>query len=135
MIGIDEHTALLMDCSGMCCQVMGRGSVTIIQDGQERVIGTGESFDLSELGECSRSGKIEGLPSDVWEAALNAQYTREKQPEGDKPPPEVIDLVEKRKSARSEKNWSLADDLRNKILALGWEVKDTPDGTKLNSLN
>jgi hypothetical protein len=129
VIGIDEQTALLLDCLGMCCQVMGLGSVTIIKGGQERVIETGGSFDLGEIGECSRPGDLAGLPSDIWEAALNAQREQEKQL--NQPPPAVIDLVEQRKVARAEKNWPLADDLRVKILAFGWEVKDTPGGIEI----
>lgn len=43
---------------------------------------------------------------------------------------EKIDcLIKARLSARAEKNWSLADDIRDELLALGITIKDSPDGT------
>ncbi len=43
-------------------------------------------------------------------------------------PEEVKQLVEKRKIAREEKNWSLSDEIRDEIAKLGYTVKDTKDG-------
>ena len=50
-------------------------------------------------------------------------------------PSEVLELVEQRKAARKEKNFALADELRDKIAALGYEVKETRQGTEINKLN
>ena len=49
-------------------------------------------------------------------------------------PAEVLDLVEQRKAARKEKNFALADEIRDKIAALGYEVKETRQGTEINKL-
>lgn len=49
-------------------------------------------------------------------------------------PAEVLDLVEQRKAARKEKNFALADEIRDKIAALGYEVKETRQGTEINRL-
>lgn len=49
-------------------------------------------------------------------------------------PKEVLDLVEARKAARAEKNFALADELRGKIAALGYEVKETRQGTEIKKL-
>ena len=49
-------------------------------------------------------------------------------------PAEVLELVEQRKAARKEKNFALADELRDKIAALGYEVKETRQGTEINKL-
>ena len=46
-------------------------------------------------------------------------------------PKEVLDLVEKRKQARQEKNWEESDRLRDLIKEKGYEVKDTKDGMEL----
>ncbi len=43
-------------------------------------------------------------------------------------PQEVLDLVEIRRVAKLNKDWATADDARNKIIALGYIVKDTPQG-------
>ena len=42
-------------------------------------------------------------------------------------PEKVMELVEKRKQARKEKNWELSDKLRNEINELGYNVKDQKD--------
>jgi len=46
-------------------------------------------------------------------------------------PPEVAQLKEERENARREKNWKRSDELRERISALGWQVRDTRDGPKL----
>ncbi|WP_028519450.1 cysteine--tRNA ligase [Ruminococcus flavefaciens] len=50
-------------------------------------------------------------------------------------PDEVMELVEQRKAARKDKNFALADELRDKIAALGYEVKETRQGTEINKIN
>src|SRR5215216_3327510 len=42
-------------------------------------------------------------------------------------PPEVAQLAKERESTRRGKNWKQSDELRERILALGWEVRDTKD--------
>ena len=49
----------------------------------------------------------------------------------DKIPEEVLELVEKRKKARSNKDWNLSDRLREEINKLGYTVKDEKDGMKV----
>lgn len=49
-------------------------------------------------------------------------------------PAEVLELVEQRKAARKNKDFALADELRDKIAALGYEVKETRQGTEINKL-
>ena len=46
-------------------------------------------------------------------------------------PAEVAQLAKDRQNARREKNWKQSDELRDRISALGWEVRDTNDGQKL----
>ena len=46
-------------------------------------------------------------------------------------PVEVAKLVEARTQARAAKDFRTSDELRDKIAALGWEVRDTKDGQKL----
>lgn len=43
-------------------------------------------------------------------------------------PPEVEELLNQRKLARENKDFNLSDQIRDKILDLGFEVKDTQDG-------
>ena len=46
-------------------------------------------------------------------------------------PQEILDLVEERKQARSDKNWSESDRLRDLIAKKGYIVKDMKDGTEV----
>ena len=43
---------------------------------------------------------------------------------------EVEDLIAKRTAARKEKNFKLSDEIRDKLLEMGIELKDTRDGVK-----
>lgn len=53
-------------------------------------------------------------------------------PEDEEIPAEVLELVQQRQEARKNKDYAAADTLRGKIAALGFEVKDTPEGPKIN---
>lgn len=46
-------------------------------------------------------------------------------------PQEVMELVEQRKAARKEKNFAKADELRDRITAMGYVVEETRQGTKI----
>jgi cysteinyl-tRNA synthetase len=46
-------------------------------------------------------------------------------------PAEVAKLAKEREDARREKNWKRSDELRDRISALGWVVRDTKGGPKL----
>jgi cysteinyl-tRNA synthetase len=49
-------------------------------------------------------------------------------------PQEVLDLIEQRREARKAKDFALADEIRDKIAALGYEVRETRQGTEINKL-
>ena len=48
-------------------------------------------------------------------------------------PEEVAELARERENARREKDWKRSDELRDRISALGWEVRDSKDGQKLTA--
>lgn len=130
VIGIDEHTALFMDCVDQCCNVLGRGTITILQGGEQRVVSSGDAFPLNDLVDCHIPDPTDGIPHEVWEAALSAAQTRF---ESDSIPQQrVLALVDQRQSARTRKDWATADEIRDQIAALGWSVKDTADGPEIS---
>ena len=51
-----------------------------------------------------------------------------KQNDSEELPVEIKKLVEERKNARAEKNWAKSDEIRDKIISLGYSIKDTKDG-------
>jgi len=48
-------------------------------------------------------------------------------------PASILDLVQQRQQARMNKNFALADQLREKISNSGYEVEDTPEGSRVKS--
>ncbi|MCB1181458.1 MAG: cysteine--tRNA ligase [Chlamydiia bacterium] len=50
------------------------------------------------------------------------------------PSTELIILMKKRKQARKEKNFKEADRLRDEIYANGYEIEDTPNGSRLKKM-
>jgi len=47
---------------------------------------------------------------------------------------EIKDLLELREKARKEKDWNKADELRQKITDLGFELEDTPQGPRVKKI-
>ena len=47
------------------------------------------------------------------------------------PPPELVELAERRTEARNRRDFAEADRLRDALRAEGWEVRDGPDGPEL----
>ena len=66
-----------------------------------------------------------------FDTVLGLKIDEEQKQQEVKIPKEVLDLVEKRKQARQEKNWEESDRLRDLIKEKGYEVKDTKDGMEL----
>ncbi len=129
VVGIDEHSALVIDFETAECQVMGLGGVTVITSGHSQPFVSGLGFPLTLLGPLRLPESSSDIPSPVWEEVLaaeaSAQVTRPSAPE------EVITLVEARQAARARRDWAAADALRERIAAVGWSVLDTPEGPRL----
>jgi cysteinyl-tRNA synthetase len=47
------------------------------------------------------------------------------------PTAEMLELVRRRDEARAAKDWTTADELRERLQSMGLEVMDTPEGTKI----
>lgn len=128
IIGIDEHTALVLNLDTRECQVMGNGGVTLLTAGTEQRFERDDHFSLDALGELHLPAPDAGIPDSVWAAALSAREERQAQPQ---PSEKVLTLVEARQEAREQRDWETADQIRDRIADLGWQVQDTPDGPKL----
>lgn len=132
VVGVDEHTALIVDLAAERCRVLGRGGVTVLRAGAESHFGPGEPFELCALGQTRPLDPAAGLPPQVWdETAAPAPA----EPAAPPPPPEpVLALLAQRQAARARRDWTAADTLRGELAALGWEVRDTPDGPLVQPL-
>lgn len=127
IIGLDEHTGLIMDFETGLCEVSGVSSVSVVRKGDPVMYPAGSKFKLSELGEVKIPDPIhKDIPTHVWDMVVNAPPL-----DDDKPPDEVIALAEERLTARANKHWAESDRLRDAIAARGWTVQDAKEGYRL----
>jgi hypothetical protein len=127
ILGLDEHTGLIIDFEKSVCQVSGVSSISLVRECDPEIYATGSQFPVRELGEISLPEPIDkGISPEVWEMVMNAKEADEAAL-----PAEVVSLAEARQQARADKNWSESDRLREEIAKLGWQVQDTPEGFKL----
>lgn len=129
VVGLDEHSGVILDFDSSCCEVSGVSSVSVLKSNGMDIHPSGVKFPLSELGRFTPLASIEqGIRPDVWEMVVSAANLEEK---SDTPPAEVLALLEERKNIRARKDFAESDRLRDQISALGWVVQDGKDGQKL----
>jgi hypothetical protein len=127
ILGLDEHTGIVMDFESGMCEIMGVSSVSLLRDGNLMIHPAGVKFSLSEVGTLQIPDPLPtGISQQAWDMVLNAPAL-----DDDAPPPEVISLADQRITARANKNWVESDKLRDEIYALGWAVQDSKEGYKL----
>ncbi len=128
MLGLDEHTGIIMNCEENTCEVSGVSSISVIKPESMEMHPSGASFSLHELGQITSPDPIEiGIRPDVWEMAVNALSVKDEET----PPDAALRLLEQRKEARARKDFAESDNLRDQIFALGWIVQDSKEGQKL----
>lgn len=134
VLGLDEHSGLIIDFAAGWCEVGGQDGVHVIRHGREQQFSRGERFPLTVLGDYHLpDDPSQGVGAELWAqmaAAEQAQATAWR-PE---PPADVLTLVVKRESARRERNWAESDALREQIAGMGWKINDTKDGPVLEEL-
>ena len=87
----------------------------------ESIRETNRAMDQNEMDAATANAWLD------WWKRINSVLDLEKETEV-AVPLEVARLAKERESARNEKNWKGSDELRDRISALGWEVRDTKDG-------
>ena len=130
IVGIEEHTALIMDLEEEKCFTMGKGEVVILKGGEESHYANDQSFTIFELGPFRIPDLSDGIPDGVIHQTLHARERL--QSENLLPVPQrVLDLLEDRELARGQGDWGEADRLRDEIIKLGWSIRDTEAGPEL----
>ena len=139
ILGIDEHTALVIDAATDRASVHGRGNVTLRRHGHSTLFESGRVFDVQLL---RTAGAVRRQPwtedsTDVpaqlaalsrrvvqLEAELAAARDRAQLVE-----PLILQLLEIRRMARDMEQYEAADAIRDRLTDLGIEVKDSAGGT------
>jgi hypothetical protein len=119
ILGIDEHTAVVMDLAAGQARVLGKGSVTFCHGDQDVTLPSGESFELKLLGDWHAATPLDDFESEA-PSVLEAQAL----PEG------AADLLERRRAARANREWALSDSLRDQLASIGVKVEDTREGQR-----
>ena len=134
IVGIDEHTSLILDFAAGQCLVKGNGGVTLLDGDQTHFFEHRASFPLDTLGTWHLPPGGEGIAAEVWQKAVQSQHEKENQNAVPEPSARAKALLAARTEARAAKAWAKADALRDELEALGWQVRDTPDGPVLEPL-
>ncbi|HEX2109130.1 MAG TPA: cysteine--tRNA ligase [Rubrobacteraceae bacterium] len=96
-----------------------------LKEAFDELMGTVLGFELGR----AQTISVESLPSAVQvgqATVVNVEWRLG--PEQEDPGQETREKVSLREKARSEKDWSLADRLRDELHAEGWAIEDTPEG-------
>ena len=128
IVGLDEHSGIILDFEKNICEVQGVSSVTVMKSSGSEIYPSGASFPLSDLGELKLSAN-ESIRPEVWSMIAAANQVTE-----EPPPQNVLDLLEQRKQARVSKDFAASDRLRDEIAALGWKVKDSKEGQQVERI-
>jgi hypothetical protein len=127
-LGLDEHTGIVIDLARGLCTVSGVSSVTLLRACNPEIFPAGAEFPISELGNFRLpESSDDGISIRAQEFIKNSELAVEM----DEAPAEVVHLAEARQQARFRQDWADADILRQKMAALGWQVRDTPEGQKI----
>ena len=137
ILGIDEHTSLIINLAEESCRVIGRDAVHIYCDGGECSYRQGEEFEISALGNYHPlKDPGDGISGSAWQEVNSAEERRvDELNAAQVVPDDVKHLVAERQAARSQRNWAEADRLRAQIAALGWNVKDKSDGPTIEPID
>lgn len=123
IIGLDEHTGLILDFEKSECTVSGVSSVSLVRECDPEIYAAGKTFPLNELGNFKYPALEDGISQAALDLIHKANHVEEETPDA-----ETLSLLEARKQARASKDWAASDRLRDEIAARGWVVTDAVDG-------
>lgn len=121
ILGIDEHTAVVLDPNSKSFTVEGKGEATVLLGGKEEHFIPGSTYDLRsimtakkierEKREIKMKGKQKDVSVDVKTLPENIQR-----------------IIQERELARSLRNFHESDELRKDLQSFGYTARDTDNG-------
>ncbi len=125
VVGLQEHSSLIIDVNARTCHALGRGGVLLLKNGIKRRFNSGQSFAITELGPFCMPELSTGIPAAIL---TQARARTDCVP---RPSAQVLELLDEREAARARRDWSQADVIRDQISQLGWRVCDTLNGPEI----
>ncbi len=136
VLGIDEHTALVVDLDAGQASVRGRGAVTLRRDGVQTVFPSGHEMPLSALAASAPHADrqaTDAKPTTDSDLAARLVALEDSTSRLNARAALVEPLVEQvlamRAEARAMGVYDAADRMRDGLTSLGIEVTDVGDGT------
>jgi len=149
ILGVDEHTAGIIDLEQKSITVMGKGAVYWRRNGTTRTYASGSVTSLDELQSFEPESAQPNLAAapELYEVDTLVALVEHGGPQsidaiarlarmastggsGRIDPSDLVEgLLALRVSARDAKDFSLADRIRDVLVASGIEVMDTPEGS------
>ena len=139
ILGIDEHTALVVDVAADRATVQGRGAVTLRRHGVSTAFPAGTALDLDALrvigapprterglNQTSSTSELADLSQRIVQLEAELALVRER---AQLVEPLILQLLEIRRMARDMEQYEAADAIRDRLIELGVEVKDSAAGT------
>jgi hypothetical protein len=149
-LGVDEHTAAIIDVASDTITVKGRSNAYWRLHGDLKVLANGTTTDLSELRNSVSTPRPQPRSTESEVGSGPAQLAQIASAGGDDATTALAQLVQlaatggkgyidpshlvegilkARVSARSSGQYELADELRDVLVAAGFEIHDEPSGT------
>ena len=135
ILGIDEHTALIIDLDAELATVAGRGSVTARRNGQSDVYAAGDEIPVQALRNAEprpTSHRASEPPTPASDAAQRLIAIERQLPalsgRAGLVEPLIEAVLDVRRIARTNADFATADAIRDRLLALGIEIADSADG-------
>ncbi|RJP48924.1 MAG: cysteinyl-tRNA synthetase [Anaerolineaceae bacterium] len=130
IVGLDEHTGLILNFEKSECTVSGVSSVSLVRECDPEIYAAGKIFPLNELGDFKLPALEDGISPAALELIRHAAHVEDESPDA-----EVLSLLEARGQARAAKNWVASDRIRDEIASRGWAVIDTADGQTVKKVS
>ncbi len=138
ILGIDEHTACILDFARGTVMVEGKGGACILHGDDLRAFTTGEQFPLALLG--ANATALAVMPPATVPLAQEAAPVAEpfllawdgpaSPPTVALPPTLIDELLAIRADLRAAKQWPIADRVRTALTDAGVSIEDTPSGAR-----
>jgi hypothetical protein len=148
-LGVDEHTALVLDLEHETLSVLGKshgywrlgGTVRVLENGSSTPLGELRTIEAEPPADVPDAGVPANRPRDLAQCVLDggpdavealAQLVQMSVSGGEgfiDPTPLVDGVLAARVTARASGQYELADELRDSLVNAGIDVRDTPDGT------
>lgn len=97
-------------------------------------IKNGDKTYLQDISQIRKTYSLLGIFKRNAKEFLSKARNDENTPAANAIPSEVLELVEKRKQAKLNRDYALADSLRDEITKSGYTVTDTKDGVKIEKI-